>query len=78
MILDREAFRLRAKKIRTDSNMSVRKFCVRIHADPRSYYAYEHGTALPGVESANLICEALNINIQWFLTGEGQKKRYKY
>jgi transcriptional regulator with XRE-family HTH domain len=76
-VLDREAFEKRLYKLRKDTGMTTRIFEEKV-INMTNWYAYEKGKCLPGIDSVIIICNALNINIEWFLTGQGHKERAVY
>ncbi len=59
------------KKIRKDMGLSVAKFSERINIPAATIVCWERGDRIP---SANLFMQlhsALNINLNWFVTGMG-------
>jgi transcriptional regulator with XRE-family HTH domain len=73
-VINRDEFQARMKQIRKDTGLTTRKFEKEI-ISMSSWYSYEHGKCMPGLETAYLICNTLGINLQWFVNGTGPKIR---
>ncbi len=78
MEINKVEFAKRLKQLREDKGMTVRVFEKFIRISMTSYYSYEKGRIIPNLETSNILCESLSINLQWFTTGEGPKKRTIY
>jgi transcriptional regulator with XRE-family HTH domain len=76
-VINRDEFMMRAKQIRSDTGLSTRQFDEKI-ISMTSWYGYERGLCMPTLETADLVCNALGISLQWFVNGTGPKEREVY
>lgn len=60
------------KEIRSKLNLSVAKMSEKIDIPQRTITGYERGERSPSIEFLAQICKILNVNINWFLTNEGE------
>jgi len=60
------------KQIRSKLNLSVAKMSEKIDIPQRTITGYERGERNPSIEFLAQSCKILNVNINWFLTGEGE------
>lgn len=61
----------RIKEIRSKLNLSVAKLAEKIQIPARTITGYERAERTPSIEFVAQCCTILNINANWFLTGEG-------
>lgn len=52
-------------------NLTQDKFAKLVKINPNTFRNYEKGDSLPNIEVAARICEELEINPTWLMTGEG-------
>lgn len=62
----------RIKEIRKKLDLSVAKMAGKINIPARTVTGYERGERTPSIEFVTQCCIILNINANWFLTGEGE------
>lgn len=60
------------REIRSKLNLSVAKMSEKINIPQRTITGYERGERNPSIEFLAQICNILNVNINWFLTNEGE------
>ena len=60
------------KEIRAKLNLSVAKMAEKINIPARTITGYERGERMPSIEFVAQCCTILNVNANWFLTGEGE------
>lgn len=59
------------KEIRRKLNMSVDDLAKAVGVPARTLGGYERNERTPSIELASQLCKKLNVNVNWFLTGEG-------
>lgn len=62
----------RIKEIRTKLNLSVAKLADKIGIPARTITGYERGERTPSMEFLASLSTVLNVNANWFVTGEGE------
>ncbi len=62
----------RIKEIRTKLNLSVAKLADKIGIPARTITGYERGERTPSMEFLASLSTILNVNANWFVTGEGE------
>ncbi len=65
-------YKQRIKEIRSKLNLSVAKMADKIQIPARTITGYERGERTPSIEFVTQCCTILNVNANWFLTGEGE------
>ena len=60
------------KKIRKELDLSVVKLSEKIEVSANTISAYERGIRCPSLDFGLQLYKKLNININWFITGEGE------
>lgn len=60
------------KKLRFELKMSARELAERIGVSPGSIQNYEAGKREPNYNFMQILCQQLNVNLNWFVTGEGE------
>ena len=63
----------RLKEIRHENNMSQKKFADKIGLSQTHLSSLEGGSRNITKRNAVEICEAFNINLEWFISGKGEK-----
>ena len=63
----------RLKEIRHENNMSQKKFADKVGLSQTHLSSLEVGTRNITRRNAVDICEAFNINLEWFISGKGEK-----
>lgn len=61
----------RIKQFRSELNLSVAKLADKINIPARTITGYERGERTPSIEFVTQCCTILNLNANWFLTGQG-------
>lgn len=61
----------RIKNIRKELGLSVAKMADKIQIPARTITGYERAERTPSIEFVTQCCTILNLNANWFLTGEG-------
>ncbi len=62
----------RIKEIRAKLNLSVAKLADKIGIPARTITGYERGERTPSMEFLASLSTILNVNANWFVTGEGE------
>lgn len=62
----------RIKEIRTKLNLSVAKLADKIGIPARTITGYERGERTPSIEFLANLSTILNVNANWFITGNGE------
>lgn len=62
----------RLKKIRNQLKLTVNEISEVLDIKPRTYGSYERGENNVSIELVTSLCKKLNINANWFVTGEGE------
>lgn len=62
----------RLKLVRKTLKMTVEDFATELNISKHTLGAYERGEITPSIKFASSLCELLKININWFLTGQGE------
>ena len=65
-------YKERIKEIRSKLNLSVAKLADKIDIPARTITGYERGERTPSVEFLASLSKILNVNANWFLTGQGE------
>jgi transcriptional regulator with XRE-family HTH domain len=61
----------RIKQIRSELGLSVAKLADKINIPARTITGYERGERTPSIEFLSQCCTVLNLNANWFVSGEG-------
>lgn len=61
----------RIKQIRAELGLSVAKLAEKINIPARTITGYERGERTPSMEFLSQCCLILNLNANWFISGEG-------
>ena len=61
----------RLKQFRKSIGLSVPKLAERINIPARTIVSYESGRD-PSIEMLAQLCKVYNVNLNWFVTGEGE------
>ena len=61
----------KVKQIRLKLNLSVAKMADKIGIPQRTITGYERAERMPSIEFLAQCCKILNINANWFITGQG-------
>lgn len=64
----------RIKVIRKDEDMTQTEFANELGFGKSTVVKWESGVTEPNAAAQKLICSTFDINEQWLLTGEGEKK----
>lgn len=59
------------KKLRKELGLSVEKLSERLNVPSSTIWGYEAGKRTPSIEFPIQLYRKFNININWFLTGDG-------
>lgn len=62
----------RIKEIRTKLNLSVAKLADKIGIPARTITGYERGERTPSIEFLANLSTIVNVNANWFITGNGE------
>ena len=62
----------RIKEIRQALNLSVAKMAEKIDIPQRTITGYERGERKPSIDFLAQSCKILNVDMNWFVTGEGK------
>lgn len=60
------------KKIRKELDLSIAKLAVKLEMSNSTLTQYERGTRTPSAQLFIQLYKKLNINLNWFVSGEGQ------
>lgn len=60
------------KRIRESKNLSIAKLSEIIGIPARTLTAYERSERTPSIELVSQLCKKMSVNINWFLTGNGE------
>ena len=60
------------KKVRKELSLSVDELSKRLDIPARTLGGYERGERKMSLEVVTQMCKKLNINANWFVTGEGE------
>lgn len=60
------------KKVRISLGMSVNELAETINVPARTIGGYERNERTPSIELATQLCNNLNVNANWFVTGKGE------
>ena len=61
----------RIKQIRLKLGLSVAKLAEKISIPARTITGYERGERTPSIEFLSQCCTVLNLNANWFVSGQG-------
>ena len=62
----------RIKELRTTLDISMAKMSVKIDIPARTITSYERSERTPSIEFLTQLCNILNVNANWFVTGVGE------
>ena len=62
----------RLKEIRKQLHYTVKEITEVLGIKERTYGSWEREEKTPSMELGTLLCKKLNINLNWFCTGEGK------
>ncbi len=65
------------KKIRTKLGLSVAKFAAELEMPQSTLTGYERGIRTPSVLLCTQLYKKLNVNLNWFISGEGEMFNHK-
>ncbi len=74
-MFDRKDFGNRMKEIRQESGLTAKKFEEKATIRISTFYSYERERSLPNIETVDVLCNIFNLNVLWFITGEGPKEK---
>lgn len=60
------------KKIRLSLGLSVNEIAEKIRIPARTIGGYERNERTVSIELITQLCKVLNVNANWFVTGEGE------
>ncbi len=60
------------KKIRKRLGLSMAKFAVELEMSSSTLTGYERGTRTPSILLCTQLRKKLNVNLNWFVSGEGE------
>ena len=60
------------KKLRFELKMSARELSEKIGVSTGSIQNYEAGKREPNYNFMQILCQKLNVNLNWFVTGNGE------
>lgn len=61
----------RLREIRSKLRLTIDEMAQRLEIKPRALGSYERKERTPSIELGTQLCNNLNINLNWFCTGEG-------
>lgn len=62
----------RLKEIRKNLHYTVKEIANVLGIKERTYGSWEREEKTPSMELGTLLCQKLNVNLNWFCTGEGK------
>ena len=62
----------RLKQIRKHFKYTIDEMAEKISIKPRALASYERNERTPSIELATQLCDNLNINANWFVSGRGE------
>ena len=60
------------KKIRKELGLSIAKLAIKLEMSSSTLTQYERGTRTPSAQLFIQLYKKLNINLNWFVSGEGE------
>lgn len=61
----------RLREIRSKLRLTIDEMAQRLEIKPRALGSYERKERTPSIELGTQLCNNLNVNLNWFCTGEG-------
>ena len=61
----------RLREIRTKLKLTIDEMAEKLEIKARTIGGYERGERTPSIELGTQLCNKLNVNLNWFCTGEG-------
>lgn len=62
----------RLREIRSKLRLTIDEMAEKLETKPRTIGGYERGERTPSIELGTRLCKKLNVNLNWFCTGEGK------
>jgi transcriptional regulator with XRE-family HTH domain len=75
MALDQDDIGERLKTVRKASGLTILQFEDTMHLTMTTFYRFENGQLMANVELLHRFAEHFKVELEWLLTGRGQKKR---